>query len=160
MSDQANALLVTNLESNQSFIFRFFPTEIETSRRANFEPQDVTTGVMPLFYANREGRRLAFPTLWLDNSVTGESLTPEIQELFALQNETIEGKPPTLSVAWGDREEQVVLEEISVTENAFLSNGTPIRARLSLSFIEMQTEERSPEQPSLVRRNEESHFTF
>lgn len=139
----SNALLLTNLVSGQSFIFRRFPAEIVTTGRANWRPQDVAHGTKPLVYENREPRRLEFPELWLDNSVISESVTPEINELLALLEETQEGAPPPLAALWADRQERVVLEEVRVKEEQpFRADGAPVRARVSLVLIQVQDDRR------------------
>lgn len=144
MSSQLyHVLLIMNLTGRGTYAFRYFATAIDTSRRANWNPQDVTIGTKPLFYANRDPRRLEIGEVWIDNTDTGDSITPELDQLFALQDETDAGTPPVLLVQWGDRQERVVLEEINVSETFFHSDGTPLRARLSLTFIEIQDERRA-----------------
>jgi hypothetical protein len=154
----ANALLLTNLVSDVSFIFKFFPTEIATTGRANWRPQEVAHGVKPLLYENREPRRLEFPELWLDNSLTGESVAPEVEQLMGLLEESREGWPPPLAALWGDRQERVVLEEVKVTEVApFKEDGVAVRAKVALTLVQVQDDGR-PRGP--VRENENSSFTF
>ncbi|MGH9941505.1 MAG: hypothetical protein ACRD9R_03985 [Pyrinomonadaceae bacterium] len=158
MSTQFDVFVLVNLEGGDSFSFRLFPEFIETSRRSNWRPQDTTIGTQPLFYGNREPRRVVVDELWLDNTDIGESLTQEIERLFTLQDETPEkGRPPALLSVWGDRQERVVLEEVRVIEQRFNEDGTPIRARVSLTLIEVQEE---PPPPRPVRVNAESSFTF
>ena len=138
MSAQVSSLVLVNLEAGDSFIFRFFPEKIEHSRRANWEPQRVTTGTQPLLYANREPKRLTFPEVWLDNSATGDSVTADLEQLYALQNQGQQGAPPKLLAQWGERQERVVLEEVRAVESHFTTEGNPRRALLSLTLIEIQ----------------------
>jgi len=129
-----------NLEGGDSFVFQFFPTDIDTTRRANWEPQDTTIGTKPIFYGNRDPKRISVPQLWLDGSDTNESVTPDILALFALQNEVApRGRPPALLAAWGDRQERCVLEEVVIGEKFFAEvGGHPIRATVSLQLLELQ----------------------
>ncbi|MBA3242349.1 MAG: hypothetical protein H0T60_14055 [Acidobacteria bacterium] len=157
MSAQVNSLVLVNLEGSESFIFRFFPSSIEVGARANWRAQDVTIGVKPLAYANREPRQIRFDGLWLDNTHTGDSITPEIEQLTKMMEETVRGTPPPLLALWGDRQERCVLEELTVVEEFFNADGTPIRASLQMSLLQLQEE--SPA-PAPVRRNEKSHITF
>ncbi len=139
-----NALLITNLATGQTLTFKYFPTEINTTGRANWEPQDVSHGVKPLLYRNNDPRKLDF-ALDLDDSVKGNSITPHIKALMALLEETKEGAPAPLVVLWGDRQERVVLEEVKVTETQpFADDGVPLRAKVNLSFIQVQDDGRTP----------------
>lgn len=129
-----------NLSGEGAIIFQYFPRLISTTGRANWNPVDVTQGAKPIFYFNRDPQRLNVNELWLDNTSTGESLTPEIIELLALIVETDRGTPPLLLAAWGDRHLRCVLEEVTVDEEFFALTGEPLRARVRLSLLEVQAE--------------------
>lgn len=131
-------LILINLENQGAFVFEFSPASLRTSDRANWQPQETTVGVKPLFYMNREPRQIEFPEVYLDNTMTGESLTGKIEELRMLLEETEKGTPPVLLVGWGDRNERCVLEELSIEECFFNSANEPTRARVSLSFLQIQ----------------------
>lgn len=138
-----SGLALINLESGDAaFVFQYFPQSAQTSDRANWEAQDVTVGVKPLFYANREPRRLDFPELWLDNTETNESLTDDLKRLRALFEETEnKGTPPALLAVWGDRNERCVLEELDIEEVLFSTpDGYPIRAKVRISLTQIQPE--------------------
>ncbi len=162
------ALLIVNLNTGANIVFQYFPPEITTTAHANWQPQDTAFGVKPLLYANTDPRKLEFE-LWLDGSIKGESITPQINELLALLNvrqfAVVEkgrevqkfDAPPALAVLWGDRQEKVVLEEIRVTETYFETNGVPVRAKVNLSFIQTQYERARtmisapPPEPPMIR---------
>jgi hypothetical protein len=131
-------LVLINLENQGAFTFQFFPSSVTTSDRANWTAQETTIGVKPLFYGNREPRKIDFPELWFDNTDTNESLTPTIKELRALFEETEKGTPPALLAGWGDRNERCVLEELSIEEAYFNADGEPIRARIQMSLVQLQ----------------------
>ncbi|GEM_PF-3195947 len=131
--------ILINLCGGGVFQFQWFPTgPIEVSRRANWSEQDTTTGTRPLFYFNRDPRRLEIREVWLDKTDTNQSIKPEIEAILALQNETCEGTPPPLLAVWGDRQERCVLEEARIEETFHAPEGHPIRARVSLSLKEVQ----------------------
>lgn len=132
-------LALVNLARSQTFVFGWFPNEDRTQDRANWEPQETTTGVKPLFYANRDPRRIDFRDLYLDHTETGESLTPTLRHLQDLMVETEPGgSPPPLLAIWGDREERCVLEDL-MFENIFFNDaGEPLRSRISISLLELQ----------------------
>jgi hypothetical protein len=137
--------VVINLCAGGVFRFQWFPSPnpgIELSRRANWEEQNTTTGTKPLFYFNRDPRRLEVPEVWLDKTDTNQSIKPEMDALLALQDEVCEGTPPPLLVAWGDRQERVILEEVRFEEVFHHRVGFPMRARVRLSFKEVQEGDR------------------
>ncbi len=131
-------LALINLESSGAFTFQIFPATVETTDRANWEAQNTTIGVKPLFYANREPRTIEFPELYLDSTDTNQSLTGEIKELRALFEETAKGTPPALLAAWGDRNERCVLQELTIEEIFFNRDGHPIRCRIKASLTQIQ----------------------
>lgn len=135
---------LVNLEGAGSFIFKFFPKGNRSDDRANWEPQDTTIGTKPLFYANREPRRLSFDELLLDVSDSAfDSITEDIKALRALMTDNPDtGAPPALLAIWGDRQEPVVLEQLTVEEQfPFGQDGSPMRAKVSLQLLETQQEE-------------------
>ncbi len=137
-SAPVSSFALINLESNESFVFNFFPAEIETSRRANWERANTATRQY-LSFANLEPKRVDVPELWLDGTRSNQSLTPTIKRLYELQELGREGAPPALLVSWGDRDERVILEEVRITElQPFDAGGNPLRARVSLTLIEVQ----------------------
>jgi hypothetical protein len=159
MSAQFDNFVLVNLEGAGGFVFRRFPSGVETGGRVNWQPQETTVGVKPLFYANREPKLIRFEELWLDNTDTNDSITPDIEALFRLTEETADkGRPPVLLATWGDRQERCVLQDLTVNEQMFLPAGTPIRARVSIMLIQFQEE--TPVIKPRVRENAESSFTF
>lgn len=130
-----------NLRNQDNFVFQFFPNEDRATDRANWLPQETTIGVKPLFYANREPRTLEFNELYLDNTETGESLTPDIKKLQAMMEESEnEGSPPALLAVWGDRRERCVLQDLSSEAVYYSSDGNPLRVRFSIVLMQLQPE--------------------
>ncbi|HEY9286245.1 MAG TPA: hypothetical protein VIP46_22530 [Pyrinomonadaceae bacterium] len=146
------ALVLVNLEAGDSFLFNLFPENIELSGRANWRPQNVTHGLQPLLYANREPQQLRFPSLWLDNTRGRDSLNAELVQLLALQERAKgKGAPPALLARWGDASFRGVLTEVNIRETYFTREGNPLRAELSLTLLELQDEiapVSSPQQPA------------
>jgi hypothetical protein len=137
MSTRYGNFLLMNLETDSTFVFDLFPERVNQAMRANWEPQDVYRGVKPLAYGNREPQRIRVEC-WLDRSDAGESISPDIDALFALQAEGVKGQPPALLALWGDRFERVVLEEVEVETERFLPLGEPVRARVRLGLTGLQ----------------------
>lgn len=126
-----------NLAESGVFEFQFFPAKISFSDRNNWEAQNTTIGVKPLFYANREPRRITVDDVWFDNTDIGEPIL--LDDLFKLMQENPErGTPPPLLAVWGEHQERVVLEEIEVSEEFFNEDGGTLRARLRLTLMQIQ----------------------
>lgn len=137
---QPGKFALINLTAAGVFVFKFFPQRVSTVRHANWAQQDVTIGTKPIYYSNRDPKKITLEELWLDNSgTTGESIAPDIAGLFALLDETDNGSPPKLLANWGDRQEQVVLENVTIEEQFFAPAGFPLRAKVSLELLEVQS---------------------
>jgi phage protein U len=140
-SAQAGFVLI-RLDTSDSFAFQYFPQELDVQKRANWTPQSTTIGQQPLFYSNREPDRIDVPELILDNTLTGESLTPVMKQLSALHEESEqEGTPPPLLAAWGDQNLRCVLEDLKFHQTYFGKNGQPLRVRVSLTLLQLQPAE-------------------
>jgi hypothetical protein len=138
------ALVLINLEGAGRFFFDVFPKDINTTNHANWEPQDITIGTKPLFYANREPKKISIPEVVLDRTKTQESIKDDIANLEALQSEdpTL-GRPPALLAIWGDEQYRCVLEEVTINRKWFSPEGNPQRASVSLQLLELQEERES-----------------
>lgn len=134
---------LVHVYKNWTFLFMIgkrahFPAEIATEDQANWESQNITIGTKPLFYSNRDPRRLTVSELYLDSTASGESLSPIIKRLRSLMDETDKGTPSTLLALWGDRQEVVVLTRLSIKEIFFARNGNPLRAQVNLELLQVQ----------------------
>ena len=134
--------VLINLCGGGVFRFDFFPNGIDLSQHANWPEQDTTTGPKPLFYSNRDPRRIEVREVWLDKTDTNESLKPQMDALFHLQDETCEGTPPPLLAVWGDRQQRVILDDIRFEEVFHAPAGFPIRARCAMTLKELQEGDR------------------
>jgi Contractile injection system tube protein len=131
--------VLINLINQDAFVFQFFPNEVRSNDRANWIAQETTIGVKPLFYGNREPRKIDVQDLYLDNTETNESLTDDLNRLRLLLEETEDrGAPPPLLAAWGDRQERCVLEDLTIDEVLFNTAGEPVRARIVLQLLQIQ----------------------
>ncbi len=141
-----------NLYSTGVFSFQYFPTDVTTEDGANWEAHDVTHGIKPLSYANREPQRITF-NAWLDHSAANESIQPVIDELRLLMSDNgPEGTPAPLLLVCGDWRERVVLERLHVKRTLFNSDNLAIRAEVSLTLAELAEEELRFSPPRLMRR--------
>lgn len=130
-----------DLNSGTAFLFQFFPNEIRTSESVNWNPQDLTSGVKPLFYANAEPRSVSINELHIDTTDTERSLRPDLDDLRSLKTES-EGKgtPPPLLAIWGSNKLRCVLKDLSYEEIYFNDDGDPTRVKINLELLELQEE--------------------
>jgi hypothetical protein len=144
MASKRWAFVLINLEGVGSFFFDFFPREIQTVNRANWEQQDTTIGVKPLFYANREPQRISVPEVFLDSTDAQQSIVGEIAALQELLLEIPKfGRPPALLASWGNEEHRVILEELTINRRWFSGDGNPQRASVSLQLLQLQEQRES-----------------
>jgi hypothetical protein len=162
MSQKGNFALIPLAVDLPEIVFDYFPREIAKNSIANWESQNVTIGVKPLFYANREPMRLTVDELLIDKTDTNESIRPELDALQALQEEWINarsdngalathgnrnfpdlGRPPLLLVIYGNFQGRFVLTELTIKEVLFTPDGNPLRAFVSLTLLEVQQRERT-----------------
>jgi Contractile injection system tube protein len=130
-----------DLGSDFAFEFPFFPENIRMNGRANWEPQNTTIGVKPLFYGNCEPMRISVQDLHLDSTETATSLKPDLDLLRLFKTELEEGGPPPAMMAiWGDHNERCVLEELTIEQILFDDQGNCIRAKIGIELIELQPE--------------------
>jgi hypothetical protein len=151
--------VLINLLNGQGFTF-IFPTEISLSARADWRAQNITAGSKPLLYGNTEPEELRFDSLWLDSVAAGESLSPLIVKLVELTKKMEgAGTPPPLLASWGDTEFLCVMQEVTIKEKFFNSEGKPLRAEVSMTLLELQ-EENQPQtsQPSQTVSSSPSAF--
>jgi hypothetical protein len=147
-NDTAGEFHIVCVYRNESFVFMVgkrshFPAKIQTEDQAYWEAQNTTIGIKPLFYSNRDPRRTTIDELYLDSTASGESLTPTIERLRFLMEETDEGNPSLLLVLWGDRQETAVLTKLTIIETFFARNGNPLRAQVSLELLQVKEKERT-----------------
>lgn len=145
MRKVADYIALVNLNSGGAWVFQFFPSSISTDDRANWEAANISTGTKPLIYANREAQRIEINDVWLDSSETDESLKQDIEGLRDLMKQSSGGTPPPLlSFICGDWQQKVVLESLRTERQLFDRQGRTIRARVSLTLIEVARNEQVP----------------
>ena len=142
LADLTGKLALISLETPDAFIFEMFPTRdqgIQETDHVNWEPQDVSIGVKPLFYANTDPRKISVPEVMIDGSRSGRSINEQIDKLRTLKTEMPgKGAPPALLLVFGDRQQRCVLEEVVIAQTVFTRGGDPSRARVSLQLLELQ----------------------
>ena len=135
----AGVFQLIDIKSNFAYEFPFFPENITITERANWNPQEVTQGVKPLFYANTEPTRISIREIYLDETQTGISLKPDLDLLRLFKTELEEGGPPPPMLAmWGDERLRCVMTDLLIEQILFDANGNCTRARLAIELLELQ----------------------
>lgn len=154
MSRAVQDLQLINLDDPSGggdFLFHYFPCEIGSQDRANYEALDVAGFVKPISYSNTEPQIIEFPEVWLDTSDADEgyvdqafSVLPDIERLRALMRRPaaaggeLADAPPRLQLVIGDWTPSVVLVEMRADRKRFTSQNIQNRAILSLTFWEVR----------------------
>jgi hypothetical protein len=141
ISDLASPRTIRLLVGDEAY----FPDMVRWQRRVNWRPQDTSIGTKPLMYENREPKVLTFPELWMDNTESNLSLADSLDTLESWTTDEVDslGSPPPLLVAWGDRRQRCVVQDLTVEETFFTAQGFPIRAKISMEFLEIQEDDRT-----------------
>lgn len=128
-----------DLETDFAFEFPYFPEEIGLNHAANWEPQNTTAGIRPLFHANREPYAVSVRDLILDQTERNESLKPLLDDLELFMTELADGRPPSgLLAVWGDYSLRCVLADLSIVQIFFSEEGNCIRARIGIELLRLQ----------------------
>ena len=128
-----------DIGSDFAYEFQYFPEEISLQDSANWNAQETTMGVKPLFYASGEPSIISVENLILDNTETGVSLKPDLDLLRLFKTELEEGGPPPAMLAiWGDWSERCVLTRLDITQIYFDAEGNCLRARIGIDLTQLQ----------------------
>ena len=132
---------ILDLGSEFALEFQYFPEQITTSGRANWEPQETTIGTKPLFYSNTDPLRITIDEAFIDYTDSNTSAAPDVDLLRLMHTEVEEGgSPPALLAIWGERRIRCVMTDLSVDESMFTNDGNPTRLRFSVELMELQPE--------------------
>lgn len=136
---EPSKFILLDIESDFALEFQYFPEQISTRGRANWEPQNTTIGTKPLYYANTEPLIISLQDVYVDYTDSNTSAGPDV-DLFRYQMTELEegGPPPALLAIWGERSIRCVLTDLSIDESMFTSDGNPTRLRMSLELMELQ----------------------
>jgi len=128
-----------DIESDFALEFQFFPEQITTRGRTNWEPQETTIGTKPLFYKNADPLVISLTDVHIDYTDSNASAAPDI-DLMRYQMTELEegGPPPALLAIWGERRIRCVLTDLTIDEMMFTGEGEPTRLRCSLELMELQ----------------------
>lgn len=137
--DQATNFQLFDIDSDFAYEFPIFPEQIRTSGRANWEPQETTSGTKPLFYGNTDPLVINIDEAVIDYAIENVSAASDVDLLRMMHSEPEQGGPPPALVAmWGDRKIRCVMTNLHIREEMFNSRGNPTRLRVTMELTELQ----------------------
>lgn len=132
---------ILDIESDFAFEFQYFPEQLTTRGRANWEPQDTTIGTKPLWYANTDPMVISIQDAYFDYTHGNVSAEPDIELMRGLMSEYEDRVPPALLAIWGNRRIRCVLTDLTINEMMFKEDtGEPTRLQFSMELMELQDE--------------------
>lgn len=129
---------ILDIESEFALELQFFPEQITTRGRANWEPQETTIGTKPLFYANTDPLVISLMDVYYDYTDSNTSAAPDVDLMRFQMTEMEGGPPPALLAIWGSRTIRCVLTDLTIEEMMFNDAGDPTRLKMSLELMELQ----------------------
>lgn len=138
-------LNIKNEDTGDAFEVLFNPTEYSIDDSSTWSDQKRNGQVPELHYTGGARKKLAME-LFFDTYESRDDVrehTGKIAQLMEIYGE--EHRPPIVTITWGKPTEhevpqvfpfKAVLESLKQQFILFLSDGTPVRAKLSVSFIQ------------------------
>jgi hypothetical protein len=140
-------LTITNVDSNDSFEVLFNPNEYTLEKRTPWREHETPGLDLPsVEFVAGERMSLAME-LFFD---TSDERTDVREHTNNISNLTLVNaelhRPPICLVTWGSLNFQGVLEHVVSRYTMFLSDGTPVRAVLAVTFREYRSAEEQTQQ--------------
>lgn len=130
----------------------WFPKEIATQDRTNYEAADVAGGMKPLSFGNVEPQQITINDLCIDHTRTNRSVEPTIETLREwMRGSEQNGAPPDLQIITVGWQSRAVLSGLDVRREFFVG-GVCVRAYFNFTFDELKTNELQI-QPTTRRRS-------
>lgn len=149
---------LTNLDKPNSrpIVFMFNPTEYSMSKSNSWEPVKIMGSNVPRLEFTSGGSTELSLELLFDTYERGTDVrttyTNKIFELTKIDQSTVDkatgiGRPPRCMFSWGKVFNfAAVITSFSIQFTLFKSDGTPVRARVSLSLQECEDSDSKPGQ--------------
>jgi LysM repeat protein len=123
--------------SQQSFDVLFNPEEYTVNKDNNFASQGIPGLSGPLLQFVAGNMRTLEMELFFDTSEPGSDVRGQTQKVVSLLDiDSNLHAPPVLVVSWSSLQFRCVLARVSQKFIRFLADGTPVRARLTVTFNE------------------------
>ncbi len=165
MADQLERLQIKNLDTGEQFTVLFNPTEYTLEDASHWADQDKMGQKPELHYTGGDRKKLTMD-LFFDMYESRSDVrqhTTKISGLLVFNRE--KHRPPKVALSWGPTAPGgahaefpfvCVLETLKQQFVLFLGNGTPVRAKLSATFIEFtlpeeELQKNEPHSPDLTK---------
>lgn len=151
MSDSVQKAKLTVIETNASIDCWFNPSTLKFSRAAKWKSRPAAAQGAPTFsYQGGEEEKLQLELLLhASHDQTGDDVQKAIDWMYALLDPTIDVKgppagrkrPPRVTFSWGRFVSFAALcQSVSVTEELFDVNGSPLRASVTVQLRQAEPE--------------------
>ena len=149
MADNSlNKLSIKNLDNGEEFKVLFNPTEYTFEDASKWEEQEGNRRRPELQFTGGERKKLTME-LFYDTYEAKEDVrlyTGRLQRLLVVTTDNGNNgkRPPVVELSWGQAQAHVgfpfkcVLESLKQQFTLFTSDGTPVRAKVSVSFKEYE----------------------
>jgi hypothetical protein len=165
MVERLERLQIKNLDTGEQFFVLFNPSEYTLEDASRWADQDKMGQKPELHYTGGDRKKLAME-LFFDSYETRSDVrqyTQQIAGLLVFNKE--KHRPPKVELSWGptapggphaDFPFVCVLETLKQQFVLFLGDGTPVRAKLSVSFLEFtlpeeELQKNEPHSPDLTK---------
>jgi len=145
---------IKNLETNAVIDCMFRPKELSLSKTNTWSTEQVKEKDVPKIEFGGGGAEELKMQLFFDTYQTGEDVRHHTNEVWSLMYVTKKKEPPKCQFTWGKYLSfKAVITSISQQFTLFLSNGTPVRSTLDVSFKQATNEKSPPPQnPTTVSK--------
>ena len=145
MMQPLEKMRIENLDTGEVFFVQFNPTEYSIEDASRWDDQDKMGQKPELQYTGGERKKLTMELFCdsYENRSDVREHTSKIAALLVFNKEA--HRPPKVKLSWGqsppggsyaDFPFTGVLESLKQQFVLFLSNGTPVRAKLTVAFLE------------------------
>lgn len=130
---------ITNLNTGDQIKVMFNPEEYSLDASSTIAEIGIPGLKQPPIQYVRGNARVLKMELFFDTFEAKSDVREATRRITALLNPDVDGKaPPKLLFSWGGLNIKCVLESVGQRFTMFLNDGTPVRARLSVSFKEYE----------------------
>ena len=157
-SGEITKATLTHMESNESVGVMFNPTEYSMSKSNSWDPVKIVGSNIPrLEFTSGGSTELSLELLFdtYESGVDVRDHTNKIYKMTQIDSSTVDsatgiGRPPRVLFSWGRVFNfAAVITSFSINYTLFLSDGKPVRARVSLSLQECEdSSQQSPQNPT------------
>lgn len=146
---------IVNVETDEKIECMFRPKEYSLSKTNTWNKKDVKEGNVPKFEFGGGQAATLTMELFFDTYEAGKDVRNHTKKIWDLMEVPKDGKePPRCQFMWGKFWSfTAVITKITQKFTLFLSNGTPVRSTLNVTFQQVFEEKKYPAQnPTTVSK--------